>query len=55
MVLAVWSFLLCSLAVQQAVALYDEGDTVVLLNEPEFNKLVMKSDGVAAVEFFAAW
>lgn len=41
------------LLVASANALYDSSDDVIQLTESNFDKLITKADGVAAVEFYA--
>jgi protein disulfide-isomerase A6 len=47
------SVLLVALCAKAALGLYSGGDDVVELTEKDFNKKVLKSDGVWAVEFYA--
>lgn len=44
-----------ALALVAAAALYDKSDDVILLTEAEFNKKVLKDDGIWFVEVFAPW
>lgn len=47
--------LLFGFAARTAVALYTKGDGVVELDDFNFKRLVMQSEGVAVVEFYAPW
>lgn len=53
--LSVWMLVLTSFAARAALALYYEGNGVVLLSASIFNRIIMKSEGVAVVEFYVLW